>query len=50
MALFFVAVVVFEVVASMMSVGELGMWSNDVGIFRKALWWLEKCCSIVVRV
>ena len=33
-------VVVVEIVASMVSVGELGLWSDDVGIFRKALWWL----------
>ena len=28
------------VVASMVSTGELGLWFDDVGIFRKALWWL----------
>ena len=33
-----VVVVVFEVVASMVSVGELGLWSDAVGI-------LGRCCG-----
>ena len=32
--------VVIKIVASMVNVGELGLWSNDVGMFRKVVWWL----------
>ena len=41
---------VIEIVEKMVSVGVFELWSDDVGIFRKAVWWLEKCCSVVVRV
>ena len=40
--------VVVEIVASMVSGGELGLWSDVVGNFGKALWWLQECCSIGV--
>ena len=32
-----VIAVMIEIVASTVSVGELGLWSDDVGSFRKAL-------------
>ena len=35
--------VVVEIVGSMVSVGELELWSDDMGIFGKALWWLQEC-------
>ena len=35
-----------QIVVSMVRVGEFELCSDDVGIFRKALWWLEKCCNI----
>ena len=38
------------VVASLVSVRKLGLWFDDVRIFRKVFWWLEKCCSFMVRV
>ena len=41
---------VVVVVASMVSVGEFELWSNDVGIVRKALLWLYEGCIVIVRV
>ena len=42
----FVMELVIEIVASMVSAGELGLWADVVGSFKKALWWLQECCSI----
>ena len=46
---FVMEVVMVEMVASMVIVGEFVLWC-DVGNFGKELWWLQECCSIGVQV
>ena len=42
--------VVVEIVVSMVIVDEFELWFDFVGNFGKALWWLQECCSVGVRV
>ena len=45
-----VMAVIDNVASMVMIVGELGLWSDVMGNFGKVLWWLQKCCSVGVRV
>ena len=38
--------VLVKIVVSMVNGGELGLWSDAMGIFRKALWWFRDVVAL----